>query len=263
MKPALNMEEGKPAAVIIQGSTEQPEKVRRSRLVKGSLIGLAVLVVIALVVGLSVYFGAKITRDNFKEAKQLYHTDDGKVVEETTKVTETEVSINVPNIVETVFDFKIGVIVDRYVDSETKTKSACYARPLNQSTAPTTDAERYEDQELDLNQKTHSQEQSKQKWVATTRTLAKHLVSENIAEMCKDTDIFWMERVEETDMEKRAACYYSGYTYVCYPRTYRCSYYCYFNYYCRTAAGTLVLYSKDQGWYCLNDCYPGTNNPIC
>ncbi|XP_053375289.1 uncharacterized protein LOC123535406 [Mercenaria mercenaria] len=263
MKPTLGMEEGKPVAVSIQGMVEQPEKPKRSRLIAGVAVGIVALVIIATVVGLSVYFGAKLTRDNFQEARQFYHTDDGKVVEEVSKVTEKEVTIKVPNVVESVYDYKNGLVVERFVNTETKEKSACYARYLNMTTAPTQDAKRYEDEEMALHKKTQ-EEQSPQKWKATTRQLSKHVVSENVAEMCRDTDIFWMEKVEdEGGIVKRETCYHIGYTYVCYPKSYACSYYCYLDYYCKTADGSIYLYKETDGWYCKEGCDPGTNNPVC
>lgn len=236
-----------------QGLIEQPEKIKRNRFVKGLVIGLGVFVVIALVTGMSAYSGAKFTRENFKEGKQMYHINDRKFVEEVSKVTETEVTIKAPNVVEMVFDYKNGVIVERFVDSESKLKSDCYARALNQTSAPTTDAERYQDQEIDLNQM--PQEESRQKWVATPLMLAKHLVSENVAEMCNDTEIFWMEGVEETVKEKREVHYLELTRFLCYPHTYQCSYYCYFYHDYRTAAGIWTLFLEQVGWYCLKNCY--------
>ncbi|XP_045203439.2 uncharacterized protein LOC123556624 [Mercenaria mercenaria] len=265
MKPVIGMESGKAEIVTVTGMPEKVPEDRTKgcsskRIAVSVIVGAVTLAIVAAVIIVSVYFGSKIATDSYKMARQTYKTDDGVVVEEETKVTETEVDVRVPNVAEVIYDFKNGLVVQRFASRETNAQTTCYAQYMNETQAPNTDPERYSDGEMDLYKKDSAEGTESVKWRITNKEVPDYMISENVARMCEGTKIFWMEKVQGDKINKRETCGNKYYYYYCVSYTYPCSYFCRLNYYCRD--DRRYLYTT-YGFYCLNGCNPGPNNPIC
>ncbi|XP_045203431.1 uncharacterized protein LOC123556619 isoform X2 [Mercenaria mercenaria] len=265
MKPVLGMESGKAEIITVTGvpekvSVDRTKGCTTKRIAVGVIGGVVVLTVVAAVVIVSVYFGSKVTSDSFKVAHQTYKTNDGEVVEEETNVTKTEVDIRVPNVAEIIYDYKHGLIVTRFVDSETNVQSVCLAQFMNETESPSTDTDKYTDGEVDFYEQKSDEDGESVKWTNTNKEVPRHMISENVARMCEGTKIYWMEKASGDGISKRQACSRIRRVIICYPTKYKCAYLCIFRYYCLPVGNLMATQTR---WGCKKDCDPGPNNPIC
>ncbi|XP_045203433.2 uncharacterized protein LOC123556619 isoform X1 [Mercenaria mercenaria] len=265
MKPVLGMESGKAEIITVTGVPEKVQVNRTKgcttkRIAVGVIVGAVAFAIVAVVVIVSVYFGSKVTSDSFKVAHQTYKTNDGEVVEEETNVTKTEVDIRVPNVAEIIYDYKNGLVVTRFEDSETNVQSVCFAQFMNETESPSTDTDKYTDGEVDLYEQKSDEEAESVKWTNTNKEVPRHMISENVARMCEGTKIYWMEKASGDGISKRQTCSSIRRVIICYPWRYKCAYICVFRFYCLPGR---KLLSTQRRWACKKECDPGTNNPIC
>ncbi|KAH3837094.1 uncharacterized protein LOC127877450 [Dreissena polymorpha] len=204
MKLTLGMEEAKTSypVTISQPGDLQKGKPKFVRNVAIAFIG---FVLVAVVIVVAVYFGIRLTKDTYQEAWHTFRDKEGHYMEEKVNKTKDMTEIHVPNSVHVIYDYVNGISVERFTDVQTKIRGPCYVRFLNSSkTNISPDTDQTTDDAGPYDNKVESQH-----WKLTDRKVPSYLTSApRVQEMCKDTDIFWMEEVPESSIQKRQA---SGY----------------------------------------------------
>ncbi|KAH3842936.1 uncharacterized protein LOC127876811 [Dreissena polymorpha] len=200
MKPTLGMEEAKTSYPV---TIAQPEYVQKgkSKFVRNVAIAFIGFVLVAVVIVVAVYFGIRSTKDAYQEAWHTFRDKEGRYMEEKVNKTKDMTEIHVPNSVHVIYDYVNGISVERFTDVTTKIRGPCYVRFINSSkTNISPDTDQTTDDSGPYNNKVDSQQ-----WRFTDRKVPSYLTSApRVQEMCKDTDIFWMEKMPESSIQKRS-----------------------------------------------------------
>ncbi|KAH3837131.1 uncharacterized protein LOC127877456 [Dreissena polymorpha] len=201
MKPTLGMEEAKTSNSYPVTIT-QPEDVQKgkSKFIRNVAIAFIGFVLVAVVIVVSVYFGIRSTKDTYQEAWHTFRDQEGRYMEEKVNKTKDMTEIHVPNSVHIIYDYTNGISVERFTDVQTKIRGPCYVKFLNSSkTNISPDTDQTTDDSGPYENKVDSQH-----WRFTDRKVPSYLTSApRVQEMCKGTDIFWMEKMPESSIQKR------------------------------------------------------------
>ncbi|KAH3720014.1 hypothetical protein DPMN_062904 [Dreissena polymorpha] len=206
------MEEGKTAYIVNQPTKEEAISKTKTRPVVVIAIVLVSLVIASVVIFVAVYFGIHMTKNSYQEAWKTLRDREGRMLEE--KVTKTKdcVEIDVPNSLQSVYDYRRGIVVERYTDLNTKLRTPCYVRYINTTTDPGPNITMDDTDEIVDN----PEERSTQQWLFTQRVVPWDLVSSpRVQELCRGTSIFWMDAVKQSTVQKRqtffsSLCYTSA-----------------------------------------------------
>lgn len=104
---------------------------------------------------------------------------------------EDDVAIYVPDKEEIVYDFANRLVVYRFVEEDTGEMGPCYARAMEEGETYVAKPKRITEGILD-------------EWQVTTRKVPEDLISKQVDKMCKNTDVFWLEKYGAGAIAKRA-----------------------------------------------------------
>ncbi|XP_052245452.1 uncharacterized protein LOC127854452 [Dreissena polymorpha] len=176
--------------------------IKRPKLLKAAVIGLAVFVIVAATTLVAVYIGGKMTKDTYQEAWETVQDLEGRYMEERMNKSKDMTEIDVPNTVQIIYDYKNNLAVFRYTYSESKIRDRCYARAIDSEFDP---------KQLGYDTESEGQNPNEfisttRKWKFTEREVPSFMTSSSrVQDMCGGTQIYWMEVMDDTQIEKRDA----------------------------------------------------------
>ncbi|XP_045174026.2 uncharacterized protein LOC123535433 [Mercenaria mercenaria] len=264
-KPELVEMESKKEALLATPETHLKlhHKHRLNKRILGLAICVITVLVIAAVVILAVYLGAKPSKDGAEKDSWLVFSSNNSIfVEERMVVTETDVLINVFNSVAVVYDYKNEMVFERYIDSRTSTKSACFSRKMNITQVPGKHLERYRKAgEIKLRKLSTQIASETEVWEFTSKPLAKEIWQnspDNVHTLCDKSNIYISEKVSGT---RNKLCTSPDHTWMCFENTiYPCVTSCVHEYHCGIKDH---VSTRDIHWYCQESCNHRNSHTYC